>query len=122
MGPGDDNTTTTDGVDAQDKRSSSPQSSEKSSSHNAAIVFGFFLVIAILFVLVIVLINYLQANHKHVLPDKLQNWHFLPEPLRSVQPYKRFLRKFSWGRMCLGDPDDEQLIYRRNEDLENNAL
>merc|ERR1719219_1688494 len=88
--------------------------------HTAAIVICTFLAIIILLVSVL-LLNYLQSNHKYLLPEKLQNWHFLPEPLRSLQPYKRFLRRFECCKMCLGDPEDEQLIYRRHEDLENNA-
>lgn len=39
----------------------------------------------------IIVINLLQRNDKlmHLLPDLLQDWNFLPEPLISLDPYDR---------------------------------
>ena len=37
-------------------------------------------------------INWMQSNKKPVnelLPEKLRNWEFLPEPLKSFEPYDR---------------------------------
>jgi hypothetical protein len=42
----------------------------------------------ILFLLFLVaVIKCFQYRCRHVLPRKLQNWKWLPKPLRSLQPY-----------------------------------
>jgi sodium-dependent phosphate cotransporter len=43
----------------------------------------------VLLLLVVVLINVTQHHRPHWLPKKLQSWAFLPEPLRSLDPYDR---------------------------------
>ena len=41
----------------------------------------------IVFVLIIVVINIIQVFKKHWLPVRLQDWEWLPQPLRSLEPY-----------------------------------
>ena len=41
------------------------------------------------FVLIVITINVLQRKRVEWLPAKLQNWEWLPEPCRSIQPYDR---------------------------------
>ena len=47
--------------------------------------------ILLLFVVVVIL-NVMQSNEKAVkyLPSVLKDWAFLPEPLRSLDPYDRY--------------------------------
>merc|ERR1711971_1156181 len=50
-------------------------------------------------------INWMQSNTKPVnelLPEKLRNWDFLPEPLKSFEPYDRLLT----GCSCCPTADD----------------
>ena len=50
-----------------------------------------FLVLVVLVIIAVALLNYLQSHERFSkrLPEKLQNWEFLPEPLRSLEPYDR---------------------------------
>ena len=50
-----------------------------------------FLALLVLLILSVALLNYLQSHEKFTqkLPEKLQNWHFLSEGLRSLDPYDR---------------------------------
>ena len=52
-----------------------------------AIYIGF-LPLFVIFLLVIG-INVVQAKKPGMLPVMLKNWNFLPEPLRSLEPYDR---------------------------------
>jgi len=88
------------------------------SPHTAAIFLGTLMAIAVMVILTIVLLNYLQSNHKNLLPAKLRNWQFVPKPLRSLQPYKRLLRKNGFCRPCIGDPEDERILYRTGSNVE----
>jgi len=50
-------------------------------------------------------INWMQSNKKPVnelLPEKLRSWEFLPEPLKSFEPYDRLLT----GCSCCPTGDD----------------
>jgi sodium-dependent phosphate cotransporter len=50
-------------------------------------------------------INWMQSNTKpanELLPEKLRNWEFLPEPLKSFEPYDRLLT----GCSCCPTADD----------------
>lgn len=40
-------------------------------------------------VIIIVVINAIQSKRPSILPVKLQNWNFLPAPMRSFKPYDR---------------------------------
>ncbi|KAK3603858.1 hypothetical protein CHS0354_042866 [Potamilus streckersoni] len=42
---------------------------------------------------VVVIINIIQSKRPSMLPKFLQNWSFLPKPVRSLEPYDRILKK-----------------------------
>jgi solute carrier family 34 (sodium-dependent phosphate cotransporter) len=48
--------------------------------------------ILVIFVLIII-INMLQSKVPNVLPKAMRNWEWLPEPLRSLAPYDKVIRK-----------------------------
>lgn len=54
----------------------------------------------VVLLLVVVVINIIQNKKPNWLPEKLQNWDFLPEPLHSLDPYDRLLSKCSCCRKC----------------------
>lgn len=47
----------------------------------------------IILVLIITLINALQCQKPSLLPAKLRDWSWLPEPMHSLEPYDRWLSK-----------------------------
>ena len=55
----------------------------------------------------VLLINIMQENEKfkRLLPKKLENWEFLPEPLRSLAPYDQILTGYPCCKKCQ-DPED----------------
>ncbi len=53
------------------------------------------LTIVIVIVLLVVVINVLQEKRPTALPEKLKNWDFLPEPLRSLDPLDRAISKLT---------------------------
>ena len=57
-------------------------------------VAGWYVLVAVgspiaLFILIIAIIKFIQYKKPSILPTKLQNWKFLPEPLRSLAPYNK---------------------------------
>ena len=65
-----------------------------------------FLSLVALLGFVVATINCLQSHEKLgkiLLPEKLRNWQFLPEPLRSLEPYDRILT----GCSCCHRRDQE---------------
>ena len=72
-----------------------------------------FLAICAVSILMIVTINYFQSHERYhkMLPLILKNWKFLPEPMRSLAPYDRYL----WCKLIqflLGiDPNQNNLIF-----------
>uniref|UniRef100_A0A6A7FVX6 Sodium-dependent phosphate transporter n=3 Tax=Hirondellea gigas TaxID=1518452 RepID=A0A6A7FVX6_9CRUS len=62
--------------------------------------------ILVLFAL-IVLLNVLQNKIPDRLPAKLQNWNFLPLPLRSLEPYDKILTSSPCCSSCRKDEMDE---------------
>ena len=54
-----------------------------------------YLILGIMSILLlfVITINYLQQNAdlRHYLPNVLKNWNFLPEFLRSLDPYSRYV-------------------------------
>ena len=70
-----------------------------------------FLAISAFITIIVVIINHMQTHEKlhRFLPTKLQSWDFLPEPLRSLDPYdryvsnllkvKKFQNKFSFSKI-----------------------
>jgi len=65
------------------------------------------------FVVIIVLaiiMNILQAKCPQILPPVLRNWMWLPEPLRSLDPYDRFFMSLACcKRFGESEEDDEEL-------------
>lgn len=55
--------------------------------------------IAVIF-LIILIIKLLQKKRPHCLPPKMRNWKWLPEPLRSLAPYDRFLMRITGNCYC----------------------
>ena len=47
----------------------------------------------IIFLVSILLINVLQNKSPNILPDFLKDWMFLPEHLRSLEPYDKLIIK-----------------------------
>ena len=43
----------------------------------------------VLFIIIIIIINVMQSKSPQRLPKKLQNWNFLPSPLRSLEPWDK---------------------------------
>jgi len=61
------------------------------------------IVVIVLFVLIGLFtsaINWLQARHPEKLPEKLRTWAWLPEPLRSLEPYDKHIFG-PLGKMCI---------------------
>merc|ERR1711915_1163049 len=74
------------------------------------VLFGVFGPILIIIVLAII-INIMQAKCPRILPPFLRTWMWLPEPLRSLDPYDRFFMSLACCKK-FGELDDE------NEELE----
>ena len=53
-----------------------------------------FLTISASITLIVLTINHMQTHEKlqQFLPTKLQTWDFLPEPMRSLDPYDRYVQ------------------------------
>ena len=53
-----------------------------------------FLAISAFITIIVVTINHMQNHEKlhQCLPIKLQTWDFLPEPMRSLDPYDRYVQ------------------------------
>ena len=47
----------------------------------------------VLIAICVVIIKIIQAKKPGILPTKLQNWKFLPKPMRSLEPYDRVMKK-----------------------------
>mgnify|MGYP000031863120 CR=1 FL=1 len=47
----------------------------------------------VLFLLFVIVVNILQRKAPHILPERLQDWEWLPEWLRSLEPFDCFLIK-----------------------------
>ena len=41
--------------------------------------------------LLVAIVNVLQSRKPKLLPGKLQSWEFLPEPVRSLEPFDRLI-------------------------------
>ena len=80
------------------------------------VLLGVCLPIFILFVLIII-INVMQSKCPHVLCGCLQDWKWLPEPLRSLAPYDRLIVKIR--SCCCGDNDEDEDEEMGNGHLSN---
>ena len=54
----------------------------------------------IIFLVSILLINVLQNKSPNILPDFLKDWMFLPEHLRSLEPYDKLIIKYLMCCKC----------------------
>ncbi len=61
------------------------------------------LIPVILLLLSIGILNLLQNKLAKILPEILKTWNFLPEPLRSLEPYDRLITKYL---MCCNKKKD----------------
>jgi len=58
------------------------------------------IVIAVLIALFVSFVNTLQARSPEKLPEKLRTWEWLPEPLRSLEPYDKHIFG-PLGKVCI---------------------
>ncbi|KAF2361946.1 Sodium-dependent phosphate transport protein [Trinorchestia longiramus] len=65
----------------------------------------------VIVLLAVVIINVIQSKRSQVLPGVLQNWDFLPKPLRSLDPYDRVLTALPCCKSCqaVAPPDVESI-------------
>merc|ERR1711998_248911 len=56
--------------------------------------------ICVIIALFIVIVNVMQTRCPQMLPQKLQTWQWLPEPLRSLEPYDKYIFG-PLGRVCV---------------------
>merc|ERR1711971_225547 len=73
------------------------------------VIYVVFVPIAALLLLVTI-VNLLQKRKPKLLPAKLQNWEFLPEPVRSLDPVDRLIVSCltRWRKQKQGDIDSER--------------
>ena len=65
--------------------------------------------------LLVTAVNLCQKYKPEILPDKLKNWDFLPEPLHSLQPWDRIVVKLNCFRFCLRNRDRSGEPQERND-------
>ncbi|KAL3873639.1 hypothetical protein ACJMK2_036734 [Sinanodonta woodiana] len=54
----------------------------------------------LLIIMIVAVMKFIQARRPGILPRKLQNWKWLPEPLRSLEPYDRIMMKATGNCFC----------------------
>jgi hypothetical protein len=54
----------------------------------------------VLIIVSVLIINLLQEKKSEILPNILKNWKFLPEPLRSLEPYDKIIFKYLFCCKC----------------------
>ncbi len=85
----------------------------------ALVGFGIPAMILMIFVIVV---NVLQRKRPSALPEKLKNWEFLPEPLRSLDPLDRLISKArDKFRSCCSCRRDEEKMPMTNVDAMYNG-
>ena len=65
-------------------------------------VFLVFVIPTILAALFVTVVNYMQAHYIEKLPEKLQNWEFLPLCMRSLEPFDRIFCRNALTEKCCG--------------------
>jgi len=73
----------------------------------------------LLLVIIVVVIKVLQTKAPHVLPRILKNWYFLPECLRSLQPYDKIIQKVMMCCPCCQFKDIESKEHEKTEEKGN---
>ena len=68
-------------------------------------------------IVIIGMINYLQSHEKchRILPSKLINWEFLPQPMRSLAPYDRLLTGCLCFKRCFEEQSSRDSLETRNQ-------
>ena len=76
-----------------------------------------FLAISGVIILIIGMINYLQSHEKfhRILPSKLINWEFLPQPMRSLAPYDRLLTSCLCFKKCFANQISRDSLESMNQ-------
>ncbi|KAB7507126.1 Sodium-dependent phosphate transport protein 2A [Armadillidium nasatum] len=64
----------------------------------------------IIIVVFVVIINLIQKKKRSLLPKVLQNWNFLPKPLRSLEPYDRVVTSLPCCKKCKVSPQEEDVL------------
>lgn len=79
-----------------------------------------FLVCLVSILVLIAVVNYMQANHFESLPPLLKTWEFLPLFMRSLKPYDDFIVKYlCFGRMCkkiIATTNDKPIFSNKNDE------
>ena len=60
--------------------------------------------VALALILVLTL-SIIQNQKPSILPERLRTWNFLPEPLRSLEPLDRIIRKLNCLKLCRKSPE-----------------
>ena len=60
--------------------------------------------VALALILVLTL-SIIQNQKPSILPERLRTWDFLPEPLRSLEPLDRIIRKLNCLKLCRKSPE-----------------
>jgi len=71
--------------------------------------------------LLVTAVNLCQKYKPEILPDKLKNWNFLPEPLHSLQPWDRIVVKLNCFRFCVRNRDRSGEPQERNDHSFSNS-
>ena len=67
----------------------------------------------------LIVINNLQTRKPNWLPPIMRNWNFLPEPLRSLEPFDRFMVKYI---LCCKKFKENEKVSPVNEDLNDKII
>lgn len=62
----------------------------------------------LIFLAIIIFINIIQNKKPSLLPSRLQNWDFLPEPIRSLDPYDRVFTALPCCKKCRVAPEIDE--------------
>ena len=68
---------------------------------------AFFVVLSpvALAVILVLTLSIIQNQKPSILPERLRTWDFLPEPLRSLEPLDRIIRKLNCLKLCRKSPE-----------------
>ncbi|CAL1537783.1 unnamed protein product [Lymnaea stagnalis] len=60
-------------------------------------------------IIFICIVKLIQAKRPQMLPNKLKNWKFLPEPLRSLEPYDKVMQKVFFCKRFQSETNDGKI-------------